>query len=209
MSTWWRRNRWALLVLPLALVLAAASTSYRVVTLWNPWQLTDEVSGTPGSPVRLVDELEDVDGTYVVDLTVSAGSARTVTSLTDEELDTVFFPARTGTVVWQIDLTVTADPASVVSGCQLRLVDREGRETAYSTVAPGAEVPFDPCVPATTPGPRPDVGLGPTVEEGPARPETYTVPVVFRTAEDFVPARLDLWYATPRFASLDLTVEED
>ena len=207
MRTWGRRNRLALLALPVGALMAWGATSYRILTIWNPWQLTDEVAAGPGEQAHLVHHAEDAQGHYVTDLRVSAGPARQVTALADTEGSAVFFPGRPGSVLWQVDLTVSADPSTVVSGCQLRLVDTRGRETAYSTVAPGAEVPFDPCVPAATPGPMPDLGFGLSDLDEP-RPQTYTVPVVFRTADDFVPGRLDLWYSPPRYASLALAVED-
>lgn len=210
MRTWWHRNRWALLALPLVLALAWAATSYRILTLWHPFQLTEEVTAPPGEPAHFVHELSDAKGPYVIDLDLTASPARQVTSLTHPDHSTSFFPAQGGTVVWQIDLTVTADPDTVVNGCRVRLVDTLGRETTYSSVAPGADVPFAPCVPLETPGPWPAL----TEDEEPApdeppRPGTYTVPIIFRTADDFVPDRLDLWYEPPRYASLPVQPDTD
>lgn len=213
MRTWWRRNRWALLALPLVLALTWAATSYRVLTLWDPFQLTREVSAPPGEPAHLVQELDDAHGPYVVDLALTASPARQVTSLTHPDNTTSFFPGRTGTVVWQIDLTVTADPGTVANGCRIRLVDTLGRETAYSSVAPGADVPFAPCVPQETPGPLPALTEDDVPPpDQPERPSTYTVPIIVRTADDFVPDRLDIWYEPPLYASLPVrpdTHEQD
>ena len=78
MRTWWLRNRWALLALPLVLALTWAATSYRVLTMWNPFQLTDEVTAPAGEPVHLVQELSDAKGTFVVDVELTASPARQV-----------------------------------------------------------------------------------------------------------------------------------
>lgn len=210
MRTWWLRNRWALLALPLVLALTWAATSYRVLTMWNPFQLTDEVTAPAGEPVHLVQELSDAKGTFVVDVELTASPARQVSALTHPDNSTSFFPGEAGTVVWQVDLTVTADPGTVVTTCRVRLVDTRGRETTYSSVAPGVEVPFAPCVPEGTPGPLP--ALSPDevpASDEPERPGTYTVPVVFRTADDFVPDRMDIWYEVPRYASLPVRPDLD
>lgn len=209
LATWWRRNRWALLALPLVVLLAWAATSYRQLTYWNPTHLTEPVRAEGGGPVRLVQELEDTQGTSVVDLTVEAAPVRQVRTALDMDGQEVALPMRSGTVVWQVDLTVTADPATVLGGCALRLLDERGRETAYSPSTLGVSAPITPCVPAATPGPGADLGLGLEDEVAAARPETYTVPVLFRTAADFVPAELDLYYLEPRYAAIPLTVEED
>lgn len=220
--SWWRRNRWALLALPFVLALATAVSSYRILTLWNPWQLTDPVPAAVGEPVRFTDEITGVED-YPIELELSAGPARQVTSVPDPAaLDAAGADAAAaadaagepvlempGTVVWQIDLTVTADPDEVLRYCSLRLVDDQGRETAYSTVRPGVPVSGDPCVPAAAPGPEPDLGLDLEPTDAAPRPETYTVPVIFRTAEDFVPARLDVYWKPPRYAALELTTEGD
>lgn len=234
--SWWRRNRWALLALPFVLALTTAASSYRILTLWNPWQLTDPVAAAVGEPVRFTDEITAGVEDYPIELELSAGPARQVTSVPDpaavdeaeadaadpadtDPADAALgnapsssgepVPEMPGTVVWQIDLTVTADPDEVLRYCQLRLVDEQERETAYSTVRPGILVSGDPCVPAAAPGPEPDLGLDLEPTDAPPRPETYTVPVIFRTAEDFVPARLDVYWKPPRYAALELTTEGD
>jgi len=97
-------------------------------------------------------------------------------------------------------------PDVILTGCQLRLVDDQGRETAYSSVRPGISLSLSPCVPADTPGPVPESIF--ELEENPApRPETYTLPLLFRTADDFVPARLDVFWERPTYAALQLTAE--
>ena len=206
MSTWWRRNRWALLALPFLIVLAGAASSYRIITSWQPWQLTDPVEGAAGEQVRLVDEIVDAGDGYTIDVLLGAGPAQQVTSGTDTYGETQAVPEVPGTVVWRTDLTVTADPDVILTGCQLRLVDDQGRETAYSSVRPGISLSLSPCVPADTPGPVPESIF--ELEENPApRPETYTLPLLFRTADDFVPARLDVFWERPTYAALQLTAE--
>ena len=200
MSTWWRRNRWALLALPFLLVLAVAASSYRVITTWQPWQLTDPVEAGPGQPARLVDEGIDLDGsTYPIDVLLSSGTLRQATRATDSYGDVQELPEIPGTVVWRVELAVSADPETKLTGCRLRLVDEKGRETTYSSVRPGISLPSDPCVP------RLDVDIFADEDEPPPpRPESYTRPIYFRTTDDFVPVRMDVYWDTPTYAALEL-----
>lgn len=211
MSTWWRRNRWALLALPFVLALALAVSGYRILTIWNPWHLTDPVEGEAGQTVHLVQDVVDGGDGFTVDVELTAGPARQVTTVRDdtgEEKPVLMTPA--DSVMWQIDLDVQADPTTVLRQCTLRLVDAQGRETANLFAVPGITSALSPCVPQATPGPDLDIGLGLDLDDGgPERPENYTMPLVFITSEDFVPARLDVSWATPRYAALELAVDRD
>lgn len=208
MSTWWRRNRWALLALPLVAGALVLVGSYRVHTFWDRWQLTEPVEATAGRPTTFNDTLEDANGSYEVALTVEAGPTTVAGAIRDAEGQTHFFPTHEGTRVWQTELTITADPDTILSGCSARLVDTEGRTTHYTQTTAGVPLPVSPCVPADATGPGAELGFGGDATPAPTRPETFTVPVVFRTAEDFVPNRLDLSWSTPRYLSIQLDVEE-
>lgn len=205
MARWWRRNRWALLALPLVLVLAAGAGSYRIWNFWTPYQLTEPVVGRSGEPVRFTDVLQAAEGSYTVDLTVTASDPVPDDHFTDGDGLMHYFPRDEGSRVWRTDLTVQADPRSPLSGCQVRLVDAQGRVTLYRTGSLGGEavlgLPSSPCVPEATPGPSPDFGFDVEVSQAP-RPQTYTVPVYVRTAQDFRPARIEIWWETPRHVAI-------
>ncbi|SOC58423.1 hypothetical protein [Ornithinimicrobium cerasi] len=211
MGRWWRRNRGALLALPFVLVLAAGAGSYRVWNFWSPYELTDPVAGRSQEPVRFTHTLEDGSGPYTVDLTVTAADPVPAEHFTDQEGMMHYFPRTEGSRVWRTDLSVEADPGSPLTGCQVRLVDGRGRTTLYRTGSLGGEavfgLPSSPCVPAATPGPSPDFGLG-LDGTAQARPATYTVPVYVRTARDFVPERIEIWWQTPRHLSITVEPEE-
>jgi hypothetical protein len=205
MARWWRRNRWALAALPLVLLLAAGAGSYRIWSFWSPYELTEPVEGRSGEPVRFTHTLEDAEGSYTVDLTVTAADPVVDDHFTDGDGLMHYFPRDEGSRVWRTDLTVSADPGTPLTGCQVRLVDIAGRATLYRTSPLGGEavfgLPSSPCVPAATPGPSPDFGFVVETSDAP-RPQTYTVPVYVRTAQDFVPARVDIWWETPRHLAI-------
>lgn len=210
MSTWWRRNRWALLALPFAIALTMAAASYRILTSWNPTHATEPVTAAPGGTAHLVQEMEDAGDGYTIDVELSAGPVTRPTTAPGYDGEDVPVPDAPGTVVWLIPLEVSADPETILQGCALRLVDEEGRETTYSSIRPGVVgLPFSPCVPPETPGPAAESGLDIRSDPTPPRPETYTVPIYFRTSEDFVPVRLDVSWQTPVYAALELSVEGD
>lgn len=206
LRAWWRRNRWGLLALPLLTVALVLASGYRVDRFWDPYHPTEPVPGVAGQPLTFTDTLEDRTGEIPVELSITAGPTRQVQAYRDAQGQTLFFPVETGTVVWQTDLTITADPDTVLTSCTARLVDEQERSTTYSVSYPGPDLPISPCVPDATPGPAADLGFGAVDSTGP-RPETYTVPVIFRTSADFVPARLDLAWSTPRYAAITLDVE--
>ncbi|WP_122261945.1 hypothetical protein [Ornithinimicrobium cerasi] len=212
MTGWWRRNRWALLALPFVLLLAAGAGSYRVWNFWNPYELTDPVAGRSGEPVRFTHTLEDDRGSYTVDLTVTAADPVPADHFTDQEGMMHYFPRSEGSRVWRTDLTVQADPASPLTGCQVRLVDGLGRATLYRTSPLGGEaslgLPGSPCVPPGAPGPSPDFGFG-LEEPAATRPATYTVPVYVRTAQDFVPESIEIWWETPWHLSIDVDADAE
>ena len=68
---------------------------------------------------------------------------------------------------------------------------------------------IDACVPEGTPGPVRDLGFGTGESDAPDRPATYTVPVYVRTAEDFTPVRIDIWWEKPEHLAITLHPEED
>ena len=46
--TWLRRNRWGLILLPVALLLAVAASSSRLVHFWLPYVASDVTTGGVG-----------------------------------------------------------------------------------------------------------------------------------------------------------------
>ena len=62
--TWLRRNRLGLILLPVALTLALAASSSRLVHFWLPYVASDVQKGTVGAPVHLEQEWIDHAGTH-------------------------------------------------------------------------------------------------------------------------------------------------
>lgn len=171
-TTWWQRNRlWLALLLPM-LLLALAASSFRLVTLYLPWQWSRPLvahgpSGTLGQRFSATD-----------------GSAleRTVT-VTLDELAVVPThgedAAAPGAVLWQADLTLSAAPDQVLDACAVEVIGPDG--TRYATTSAG-KVPARAddrfwmgtdrlvCVPEDAPGPRMGfAGVEPATVERPGR----------------------------------------
>ena len=147
---WWRRNRWALAVLPLALALADASGGDRVRTRWWEHDLRVPTTAAPGTTATFHQERYDGrGGTLELDVQVTldgVGDARPLPAMLD-------LPP--GTRAVQVDLTLSAAPDVALLDCRLAVRDAAGTRYDYDADGWGAEQPWSPCVPADAPGPWP------------------------------------------------------
>ena len=111
------------------------------------------------------------DGTlrYPIAADVSLTSVTRVTSVTvDGRSRAVILPD--GGALWEVVMHWTADPAIVLSGCQIGIEGVDGRfwERRYPDLfdAGSTTLPFSPCVPDDAPGPQVKLDLGRTTGEG-------------------------------------------
>jgi len=200
-TTWWRRNRWGLAALPLALVLALGAGSSR---LHDYWWTRGFHSAAPVESGRahLVDEYDDghlrypIEAHYAVD---SFAPADDVTLIGGD-------PLPGGLRAWRLSLAVSADPDVALEGCTVAIVDTRGNlhQTSDSRLpVDGPE--FADCVPRATPGPQPDFGstAAPRLREGDdPRPAEFTTDTVFVLPDEAEPASVRLWYFLPRYVEL-------
>jgi hypothetical protein len=202
-SGWWRRNRWALVALPLALLLVLAASADRVRTLWWEQGLHRPTVGAPGETVSFDQRVRDGLG----------GTSRIAVQV---RLDGVHEPATLprdlvvpdGARAVQVDLTLAADPDLVLAGCSLAVRDAAGTRYDYVSIAWGAYQPVSPCVPEDAPGPMPSLGdlddEDQAADPGPPRPATWTVSPVVVLPADVEPTDVVLWWQLPQHVLLQV-----
>ncbi|GGD19492.1 hypothetical protein [Nocardioides daphniae] len=201
--SWWVRNRTALLVLPVAVVLALAASSSRLHDYWWRLDFRDAAVAADGT-ARLVDRLDD----GFVDIPIEASYRLVgVTRASAEDLGGDVLPSRL--TAWRVTLEVEADPDVPLKGCHVALVDVDG--SVYSAEdAQGVgrdNWHFPVCVPADAPGPEvvPFSTEAPQRPAGtPPRPRTYEVTTLVVTPADATPATVRVWYFLPKYAELEV-----
>lgn len=205
-SGWWRRNRWALVGLPVALLLALIGAGDRVRTLWWDQDLrrpsTVEAGGTAEFHQRLVDGAGEPMPIEVQLRLDGVGAATTLPE--DMEL-----PA--GTRAVQVDLTLSADPDIVLLTCNLALRDAAGTRYQYVSTSWGARQPVAPCVPADTPGPWPSLGDLDDVlshSDDPPRPRTWSVSPVVVVPDGIEITEVVLWWQLPQYVLLEASGQD-
>lgn len=199
--TWWRRNRWALLALPFALLLAAAAAGDRIGAFWWQSGLHQGVRAGVGETLDYRFTRDDADGEHPVEVGIAVESVvETTTGWRDEQLT---LPP--GAKALRVTLRFTADPRAVLRDCTIALRAADGTRYDYTADMGGAFQPYWPCVPPEAPGPGAVVlaGLAAT-DEGDPRPETYTVEPVILVPADADPAAVLIWWGYPRYAELAL-----
>lgn len=199
-SGWWRRNRWALVTLPVALALMVVASADRVRTLWWEQGLHDATAAAPGQSVTYHQDVRDgLGGTRALDVQMR------LDGVTDA------MPLPRGLVVpdgaraWQVELTLDADPDVVLRGCSLAVRDRDGTRYDYVASGWGGSQAPSPCVPADAPGPAPSLGdlddeL--TADTTPDRPLTWSVSPVVVVPEDVEIADVVIWWQLPQHVRL-------
>ena len=145
---WWRRNRWALAALPVVLALTLVAAGDRVRTLW--WEQDLRVPTTVGGghdrSTSTSGSTTAYGGTLPIDVQVHLDGVGDATTLPED------MELPDGTRAVQVDLTLSADPDVVLTGCSLAVRDAAGTRYDYVSNAWGALQAVVPCVPEDTPG---------------------------------------------------------
>ena len=203
--TWLRRNRWGLLLLLPAFALALLGSSSRLQLFWWDYKPHEPTRTTLGEPASFAEDFHDFDGEWRRELSVSVLSVLPHTVALDEEGTVVEDPTPPGAQWVVVRMHVEADPRTVLFGCQLSIVDAEGREAQYGrTGVARFDLPTSPCIPADRQGPQ---SGGPAAQQAAAaapRPRAYDVTAYVLAAEDFVPAEVRLWWQPPAYVSVDV-----
>ncbi|MBB5790067.1 hypothetical protein [Jiangella mangrovi] len=177
---WWRRNRWGLLVLPVAAAAALAAASYRVETQWWLEKPRDLQHGEQGEWVTFSSSQYDRTGDVPFSVRVRLDGVRPATELFGPVSDDDVLDPPAGVQALAVDLTLAAPSDVPLTGCSLVLRDAEGTEYAYEISSPTIRSQAtSPCVPPDARGPELDLIEGLDPDTGPTRPDEWTVsPVV-------------------------------
>lgn len=203
-ESWWRRNRlWLALLVPLLLAAIAAS-SFRLVTLYLPWEWSHPIvaGANSGTLTQRYTELDGVKRDREVSVRVlsvrpieEAGGAKAVS----------------GATLWQATLGFKAAPDQFLSGCEVELVDAEGNRYGFRSGLEAASEDgwYMPpvliaCVPEDAPGPTIDALTGDLVPSPIERPGTWFQEVLIAMPEDIEPVQLRIGWHQPEYLVLDV-----
>lgn len=216
---WWRRNRWALLALPVVLVVVAASGAGRAATFWLPNELSDRVDTQFDTMTHFADDYVDATGEHQRSLKIAVRdvvadpqpldmAGEPVTGgLGGEEPATAQDLLPQGTRLWQVDLDFEADPETVLTICHVALVDAQGRITERDTSLLSWNAGFDVCQPANTQNPTSQLFVDEEAHEPSTRPPAYSRSVQLVTADNFEPVAVRVWWEPPTYLSVRLPAD--
>jgi len=205
-QSWWRRERIAILLLPVVLVAAIAATSSRVDEYWWQRGFHEQAPRDASGVVSIDDRYDDGFLRYPIRADVSLVSAEPVTAVPG-----AYKPMRlpTGARLWEVRLSWSADPDVSLTGCTIALVDADGNRYDIDRLSfeSGAVTTVETCVPDETPGPRPKPGstAPPATAPGEApRPGSWSTRSYLVVPEDVEPTAVRVWWLLPTYAELPL-----
>ncbi|SEC82249.1 hypothetical protein SAMN04489844_3059 [Nocardioides exalbidus] len=200
---WWRRNRWWLPVVPLALAAMLAASSIRLGTFW--WEAdyhraTQEVAAGEWADVR--DGGTDALGDFERHFRVRLDALTEVERFAPPESSAVQeLPPGTRAVAAHLEFE--ADPEEPLAGCTVVLVGSDG--VLYGGDTSDAYDQSSQCVPADRPGPLLAL-LGTETERttapGEERPEQWTTAPVMVVPDDARIIAVQIRYEPPDYLVL-------
>ena len=198
---WRRRNRWAAVGLPLALLAALGASSDRVGDYFWTTDLRQAQHADAGEWLDFSGTYADADGRHPLDVRLKIESVRPSTTAwgATEPLD-----LPDGSVALTVTLRVEADPGLPLSGCTLALRGDDGTKYGYLPYFADAFQPGSACVPPDTPGPLPSLGDADDhlSDDSVARPASWTVEPVVVVPRGTRITDVLIWWQTPAYASL-------
>ncbi|MFT3888445.1 MAG: hypothetical protein QM713_09835 [Arachnia sp.] len=203
-SVWWRRNRlWLALLVPLAL-LAVAASSFRLVTLYLPWEWSRPVvaHGPAGTLRQSFDDLAGTRTTREVRVEVISIEAHETYAKTK---------AAVGGTLWRAVLEFEAAPDQQLYGCEVELTDAAGTRYDFrSGLEPATEGDYFqapillPCVPEDAPGPTVEPLTGTSVPSPVQRPRTWREQVLIAMPEGVTPTGVRIGWSRPEYLVLQI-----
>lgn len=178
--SWWRGNRWWLLVLPLSVVAMLGASAYRVQTFW--WDSGLHHAAATASSARFVHVVDDFDdslGPTRRSYDVRLDGVTKLDAL-PEGLTSDITSVPSDVTAWRVDLSWRSPPNQDLNACHVLLVDASGARYGGDLTDPLGQI--HQCVPEDTPGPRSPLLRGERrgqVAPGTERPEEWrTHPIV-------------------------------
>lgn len=202
--SWWRRNRlWLALLVPL-LVVALGASSFRLATLYLPWEWS-RPTVAEGSSGVLRQTYVELDGeTRDREVRVSVVAVTPHTTLGDAR-------AVDGAVLWNVELELSAAPDQFLSGCEVEVQDADGdRYDFRSGLGPAEEGGmFLPpvlvlCVPEDAPGPTVEPLTGELIPSPVERPGSWRQEVLIAIPEGVEPDAVRIGWHQPEYLVLDV-----
>jgi hypothetical protein len=203
-TSWLRRNRWGLLALPVAVVLAVGANAQRLHDYWWDQDLRHAaVTGNQGDWVSWSDDFTDAAGpgtrTFRVRVsgTESIGADGPSAESTDLELPPDLMGLR-------ITMDFEAAPDQVLTGCQLALRDAGGNRYVYRMKVNDLTQDLWPCLPGDHYGPSPSITAGQprAVMPGDERPPRWTIQRVVVVPRTAVITDVLLWWEQPDYLAV-------
>lgn len=203
-GAWWHRNRlWLALLLPL-LVLALAASSFRLVTLYLPWQWSRPVIAGDVVGVLHQNYLELDGQRRDREVQVEVRSVERHESFDETK-------AVDGAALWVVSLELRADPDQFLYGCEVELTDAAGdRYDFRSSLEHVDEDGFYlspalvPCVPEEAPGPTVEPFTGKVVPSPVERPAAWREEVLIAMPEGKEPDAVRIGWSRPDYLVLDI-----
>ncbi len=197
---WWERNKWGLILLPVAIIVAVAASSWAMVTFWYGDGPHDVTAAKVGESVDFRQDWQDFNGKHTreVTVTVTGIAPTTVVENYDGEDEEAVTPG--GTTLWRVSMDLSADPEQILVGCHVDVIDTEGREFSFESIhiKKPLVAKVSPCLNAGERGPDWKLTEGQKPSEPEPRPEKWSTVADVLMAEDSVPARVRIWWETPK-----------
>lgn len=202
--SWWRRNRlWLVLLLPL-LAFAIAVSSFRLVTLYLPWEWSHPIHA--GDTVgTLHQNYLELDGEHrdrevrVEVLSVESSDSSDGTK------------AVAGATLWTVSLELSAAPEQFLYGCEVELSDADGNRYDFrSSLEPVVESDLHlpptliDCVPEEAPGPTIGPFTGEIVPSPAERPSSWRQEVLIAMPDGVEPDAVRIGWSRPVYLVLEI-----
>lgn len=204
--SWLRRNRWWLVTLVPALLLALAASSFRLTQLYLPWEWSRPV--VAGASVGTLEQafLGHDANRYRRTVTVEVAAVEPVPSFDGHA-------AIPGATLWQVDLLLTAAPDQMLKHCSIELVDGEGTRYGFEGGRRAAD-PDDPfysstvvhpfCVPDDAPGPELQPITGEFLESPVERPGSWELSTALVVPDGHDPEQVRIAWDKPSYLVLEV-----
>ncbi|MFC5338392.1 hypothetical protein [Leucobacter denitrificans] len=199
---WWRRNRlWLALLLPL-LALALIASSFRLFTLYLPWQWSAPIvaGASEGTLTQRYLELDGVKWDREVTVRLISLEPR---ETTDD------FVAVKGAMLWAVNLEFEASPDQFLDACEVGLGDAEGNRYDFRSGIESAnadDLYLAPvvlrCVPEDAPGPTVAPFSDEVIESPIERPRTWTREFLFALPTGVTPTEVRVAWHEPVYLVL-------